>query len=99
MDSKKPKHKFPQLNKLASEMIGDGKTPNLFFVSYEGNIITVSISFHYAYEHWKTLANMKDKECSLEDRKHGTIASIEQSEDNPHKLIKIDESFSFGLTT
>lgn len=70
------------LNQMATKLIGDGCEPNLFFVSdYRGNCLTVTANFDVAYSHWKELANSYPRrECNLEDRKNGTLASIETDE-------------------
>ena len=66
-----------QLNALASEMVGDGKSPNLFFVTVKGNVVLTATDFAQAYGYWKSLARGYPKriETMLEDRKVGIIAS------------------------
>jgi len=49
------KQKIEALEQLARDTVGDGKSPNLFFVSIEGVIITVTRSFNVAYAEWKDL--------------------------------------------
>lgn len=94
-----PRDRLQFLEKLARELVGDGKQPNLFFVSSEGNIILISRDFDVAYIKWKQHAARKDHECALEDRQTGVIASVEPESDAPGaKLIRIDDSESFGFT-
>lgn len=66
-----------ELNALASEMVGDGKSPNVFFVTEKGNVKLIAIEFQKAYTYWRHLASGYPKrvECALEDRKTGIIAS------------------------
>lgn len=93
-----PRDRLKFLEDLAREMVGDGKNPNLFFVSSEGNIILISRDFDVAYLKWKWHAERRDHECALEDRKTGTIASVEPESDEPGaKLIRLDDSKSFGF--
>ena len=88
-----------QLQKLATDMVGNGKTPNLFFVSEQGVIITVTRDFEIAYEQWLSLASGYSRvECALEDRRYGTICSVEPRTDDiadSKQLINIDDSASF----
>ena len=93
------KAKIKQLQELARDMIGDEKTPNLFFVSEQGVIITVTRDFEIAYTQWKHLeASFFRVECALEDRRYGTICSVEPRTDdmgNNKQMITIDDSDSF----
>ena len=93
------KAKIKQLQELATDMVGDGKTPNLFFVSEQGVIITVTRDFEIAYEQWLSLASGYSRvECALEDRRYGTICSVEPRTDdmgNNKQMITIDDSDSF----
>ncbi len=91
--------KIKELEKLASEMVGDGKLPHLFFVStHEGGkksrgVILITRSFELAYMVWSNLP--RTFESSLEGRKFGTICSVEPEEDGSKKLIVIDDSRMF----
>ena len=90
----KPK-KIKELQELATKMVGDGKNPNLFFVTDRGVTIMVTRSFQTAYSQWQSLAH---RESALEDRKWGVIASVEPRDDgtaNHKQLIIIDDSHSF----
>ena len=66
--------KVKLLNELASEMVGDGKKPNVFFVTEKGDVITVTQSFEKAYSEWRILAQ-NHIESALEDRQTGILAS------------------------
>ncbi len=91
-----PRDRLSFLEKLAREMVGDGKNPNLFFVSSEGNIILISRDFDVAYMKWRQHAERPDHESALEDRHTGVIASVEPESDDPDaKLIVIDDSEMF----
>lgn len=87
------KHKA--LNALATEMVGDGKSGNLFFVTDQGNVVTVSGDFKVAYGHWKQLAARRPLiESALEDRHHGVIASVEPEDENGPGLVVFDDSYA-----
>ena len=91
----KPK-KIKELQELPVNMVGDGKSPNVFFVSEQGVITTVTRDFLVAYEAWKTLSYMTPlRECMLEDRKIGVIASVEPIEDGSDKLVTRDDVYTF----
>lgn len=85
--------RVPALELLATNVVGDGGVPNLFFVSIEGVIITVTRTFSVAYDHWKSLP--RDKETALEDRKWGVICSTGAREEGSSQLITIDDSSRF----
>ena len=89
--------RIPQLEEMARTMVGDGKAPNLFFVSRKGVILTVTRNYRHAYVQWETMARGMGArvECALEDRLQGTIASVDTDEENPGKLIVIDDSDMF----
>jgi len=65
--------KVEALNKLASEMVGDNGRTNVFFVTYEGNVVMITMLFEAAYTLWSNLKNAH-KDCTLEDRKTSVIA-------------------------
>ena len=90
--------KITQLQELASQMVGDGKSPNLFFVTDCSVVVTVTRCFETAYRHWNQLANRfydERVECSLEDRRYGTICTVEPETENSTKLVAIDSSREF----
>ncbi len=57
------------LNDLARTHVGDGKKPNLFFVSSEADVVLVTTNFVVAYDYWRALSRaLNRKESCLEDR-------------------------------
>lgn len=85
--------KIRQLEVLASQMVGDGKKPNLFFVSTEKNgIVFISRYFPSAYEMWKQVSIGNCQETTLEDRQNGVLCSVEPEEEGSKKLIRHDDS-------
>lgn len=91
------KTKIKPLQTLATDMVGDGKNPNLFFVTEQGITITVTRDFNLAYRQWETLAHTYPQiESVLEDRQWGTICSVEPRNDVDHKRLFIfDDSLAF----
>jgi hypothetical protein len=89
--------KVKALNKLATEMVGDGGKPNTFFVSLGANVQMVTTNFNAAYRYWCELkwSKRQQQESMLEDRRWGTICCVEPKEDGSKKLITYDESYSF----
>ena len=86
----------PELEKIATKMVGDGKGPNLYFVSLKGKIVAIHTSFKASYKHWKELALANsESESALEDRRYGVICSVSPDEDLGGMLIYWDESISF----
>ncbi len=86
-----------ELQDVASEVVGDGKRPNIFFVSSEGRIILISLDFDVAYEAWVKVSDVAKKvETALEDRQTGVIASVEPLEDRGGELVWMDDSATFG---
>lgn len=66
--------KVKELDALATEMVGDGGKPNVFFVTRGGKVATITRSFQLAHREWRALANCNE-ETMLEDRRTGVIAS------------------------
>lgn len=85
--------KIKEFEEMATSMVGDGKSPNLFFVGLKGKIITVTRDFETAYRQWQGLG--RSQETSLEDRKTGTIATVQPIEDGSEILEVIDDSHTF----
>jgi hypothetical protein len=84
--------RIAQLEKLASEMIGDGKSPNVYFVTVSGNVIAITINLSTAHQIWESVSNQRSHETTLEDRQTGVIASVEPESDRPGaRLVMIDE--------
>lgn len=66
------------LQALARDMVGDGKTPDLFFVTDRGAVVTVTTDFELASSHWEALSRQRPMmECVLEGRRYGVIASVD----------------------
>lgn len=83
--------RIKQLETLASNVIGDGKSPNLYFVSeFSKGVVMVSRDFDAAYSYWKSLP--RTIETSLEDRKIGVICSTCPVADGAAKLVTYDDS-------
>ena len=81
------------LEAVARKMVGDDGSPNVFFVSLDGNIIMIALDFHAAYMKWKEISNQRTTETALEDRQTGVLASIEPESDEPGaKLIRYDDT-------
>lgn len=66
--------RIKQLDALATEMVGDGKKPNVFFVTQGGKVTTITRHFEVAHREWLKFA-MQRVESMLEDRQTGVIAS------------------------
>jgi hypothetical protein len=87
------KQKIKEFETMARSMVGDGKSPNLFFVGVNGVIVTISRDFQTAYRQWQELGD--DQQTSLEDRKTGTIASVQPKEVPLDGLEVLDDSHLF----
>lgn len=75
---------------FASETIGDGKTPDLFFVVDRGTVITITRNFEIALREWRSLARRYPlMESTLENRKDGTLASVEPIDDSPNAKLRV----------
>lgn len=84
------------LERLASDMIGDGKVPDLFFVTHGGNVILVARDFEIAYSVWKNISHQRTLETSLENRRTGVLASVEPESDRPGaRLVLHDDTHDF----
>lgn len=86
-------NKIDQLETLASAMIGDDESPDLFFVTDRGQVVSVDVCALSAYDRFMTLARRPEKhECALENRTFGVIASVEPEDDAPNaRLILCDD--------
>jgi len=88
--------KIEPLEALARDYVGDGKSPNLFFVTDQGTVVLISRDGETAYEAWRVLANRAPRlECALEDRKTGVLASVEPTEDGGVHLSRYDDYHRF----
>jgi hypothetical protein len=77
------------LERLVSDMIGDGKAPNLFFVTHGGNVILIARDFEVAYPVWQSISHQRTAETSLEDRQTGVLASVEPESDKPGARLRL----------
>jgi hypothetical protein len=82
------------LNTLARDFVGDGKHRNMYFVTDNGDVVTITDDRDVAVAHWRQLAARRPLvESALEDRLTGVIASVEPEIDTPGALLRIyDES-------
>ncbi len=81
-------HRFQALERFASATIGDGKSPNLFFVTVEGKVVVITQNLEIAKRSWEGFAGPMDTVTSIEDRKVGVLASVEPEEDDSPRLIR-----------
>lgn len=90
--------KIKELEKFASEVIGDNKAPELFFVSKQPvGIVMITRSFQAAYRYWREITGEdRSLETCLEDRKFGVIASREPDGENSKRLVVLDDSYLFA---
>ncbi len=90
--------KIKTLEKFASEVIGDDKSPELFFVSKQPiGIVMITRSFQAAYRYWREITNESPSvETCLEDRKFGVIASREPDGEHSKRLVIRDDSDLFA---
>ena len=74
--------KIKALNQLATEMVGDGKKQNVFFVCEQGNVVMITTDFDAAHSFWQNLACTR-VDSTIEDRQTGVICSAgpERDED------------------
>lgn len=84
------KQKVEQFEQMARDMVGDGKSPNLYFVSEEGVITTVTRDFEAAYLCWSGLG--RKIETCLEDRKNGVLATTTPIEEGSEQLRTYDDT-------
>jgi hypothetical protein len=64
--------KITKIEAMARNMVGDGKEPNIYFVSVGGTIVCVTTSREIADAAASSLG-WNNKEVLIEDRKHGTV--------------------------
>jgi len=82
---------YQRLNELASELAGDGKSPNVYFVSAGSDVTTLTTDRRIAYQHWRAILAIRPKIAAcLEDREHGILASAEPDEAGHMRLRTFD---------
>lgn len=86
------------LEAIARDMVGDGQTPDVFFVSDEGRIVAIETDAQRAYDRWRELAARSPrKESALENRTYGVLASVEPKDDSPNaRLVVLDDFQGFA---
>ena len=95
------KSQAPELDSLARNLVGDDKSPNLFFVSFglgpqRFGVRLVTCDFDVAYSYWRAHADTRFGESLLEDRQHGTLASVEYDEET-REYVEQDDTRTFSL--
>lgn len=80
-----------ELNRMATEMVGDGKKPNLYFVSLGSNVQLVTTDWDAAYTYWLSLP--RNVETLLEDRLIGLICDTSPVEERSTRLTTSDCSY------
>lgn len=84
------------IEELPRDMVGDGKRPNVFFVStVKDGVILMARSFTTAYQVWKGLP--RDIETMLEDRLTGVICDTSPIEDGSKQLRTYDDHRMHGF--
>lgn len=85
-----------ELQALPVDMVGDGKTPDVFFVSQQGIIVLITTEYELAHSYWAAISRNRDVETALENRTFGVIASVgpEDDEDDA-KLVLTDDDFLY----
>lgn len=86
------------LNELARNTVGDGKRPNLFFVSAGSNVKLVTDDFNVAYKYWDSISHRPyNNETTLEDRYWGTICSVDPVREGSTCLVRYDDSAQYRV--
>jgi len=85
--------KIKELETLARDLVGDDKTPDLFFVSRNGVIVAVDTCGNAAHKRWREISAQSPRvECALENRTYGVLSSVEPESDADNaRLIVIDD--------
>lgn len=90
--------KIKELQDMARNMVGDGKSPALYFVTTKNQgTILVTRNFRSAYDLWRRLASTeKNNWPCLEDRKQGTICSCEpENDDGSGKVTTFEDAAEY----
>lgn len=93
---RKPR-KIKPMQDMPVTMVGDGGSPDVFFVTDQGVTVTITTHFGTAYNHWRRMARSTPKrECALEDRRWGCICAVEPVDETPGaRLVTLDDSHVF----
>lgn len=76
--------KIEALEALARDMVGDGKSPNVYFVTDGGTVTTITRDKDVARRAWEALAARRPlQESMLEDRLTGVLADVGPRSDEP----------------
>lgn len=86
-------NRIKALEILARDMVGDGKKPDLYFVTDRGVVVAIETDLDAAAQRWRDLAARSPRvESALEDRLTGVLASVAPESEAPGaRLIRIDE--------
>ena len=89
--------KIAALEALAREIVGDGKGPDLFFVTDQGVVVTITRDYELGYRQWQELSRRSPRvESALENRQFGVLCSVAPESDEPGaRLIVLDDSAMF----
>ena len=88
--------RITEMEALARDMVGDGKMPNVYFVSEFSKgkdgpgLVMISRDLNAAYTFWQSLP--RTFETTLEDRLTGVLASTEPIEDGSKILRTWDDT-------
>lgn len=81
-----------ELDKLATKLVGDGLSPNLYFVSDGSAVKLVTTDKFAAASAWRKLARRRPlRESALEDRHNGVLADVSPEDDEPGAKLRIYE--------
>lgn len=77
------------LEQSARNIVGDGKAPNVYFVTDQGVVTTITRDREIALSAWRTLASRWPLvECAVEDRLNGVIADVSPESDVPGARLR-----------
>lgn len=83
-----------KLNEQAFEEVGDGKLPNRYFISVDGNVFIVMEDFWAAHAVWSALP--RNVETMMEDRLTGAICDSSPREESVKFETYDDSTGSFA---
>ena len=85
--------KITLMEELATAIVGDGKNPNIYFVSKGSEIMCITTSYKLARKCWEDLP--RNVATAMEDRKYGVIASNDPDEDASGRRVLNDDFHTF----